>query len=103
MLPNGCQGPPSGPKGKNDTPKKPKLQKENRCNRHRANHSIDTTLKQRCVENDLGPAECAERSAAPPGDGVLDLRPKWTKILNSIQLEPAPSGSPPAMRIPLAE
>ena len=32
-----------------------------------ASSSTDTTLKQYCVENDLGPAECAELSAAPPG------------------------------------
>ena len=45
-----------------DTPKEPKLKIENRCNRHRHNDSIDATLKQHYVENDLGPAECAERS-----------------------------------------
>ena len=45
----------------NDTPKEPKLKIENRCNRHRHSDSIDATLKQHYVENDLGPAECAER------------------------------------------
>ena len=44
-----------------DTPKEPKLKIENRCNRHRHSDSIDATLKQHYVENDLGPAECAER------------------------------------------
>ena len=31
------------------------------ANRHRASDSTDPTLKQHCVKNDLGPAECAER------------------------------------------
>ena len=44
-----------------DTPKKPKLKTENRCNRYRDSSSNDATSKQQCVENDLGPAECAER------------------------------------------
>ena len=44
-----------------DTPKEPKLKIENRCNRHRDSDSIDATLKQHCVDNELGPAECAER------------------------------------------
>ena len=44
-----------------DTPKEPKLKIENRCNRHRHSDSTDATLKQHYVENDLGPAECAER------------------------------------------
>ena len=51
----------------NDTPKKPKLKMENRCKRHRDSDSTDATLKQHCVDNDLSLAECAERSAAPPG------------------------------------
>ena len=45
----------------NDTPKEPKLKIENRCNRHRRSDSTDATIKQHYVENDLGPAECAER------------------------------------------
>ena len=45
----------------NDTPKEPKLKIENRCNRHRHSDSTDATFKQHYVENDLGPAECAER------------------------------------------
>ena len=44
-----------------DTPKEPKLKIENRCNRHRHSDFTNTTLKQHYVENDLGPAECAER------------------------------------------
>ena len=54
------------------TPKKPKIQIENRRKRHRDSDSTDATLKQDYVENDLGPAECAERSRRPTGDGVLD-------------------------------
>ena len=34
---------------------------ENRSKRHRDSDSTDATLKQYCVENDLSPAECAER------------------------------------------
>ena len=34
---------------------------ENRRKRHRDCDSTDATLKQHYVENDLGPAECAER------------------------------------------
>ena len=44
-----------------DTPKKPKLQMENRCKRHRDSDFTDATLEQHCVDNGLGPAECAER------------------------------------------
>mgnify|MGYP001233387209 CR=1 FL=1 len=70
MTPKGIQGTPSGPTNaskrhakstQNDTPKKPKLQMENRCKRHRHSDSTDANLKQHCVDNDLGPAECAER------------------------------------------
>ena len=43
------------------TRNKPKIQIENRRKRHRDSDSTDATLKQDYVENDLGPAECAER------------------------------------------
>ena len=57
-----------------DTPKEPKLKIENRCNRHRHSDSTDATLKQHYVENDLGPAECAERfNNSPAQPNLTDL------------------------------
>ena len=44
-----------------DTPKEPKLKMENRCKSHRDRDSTNATLNQQCVDNDLSPAECAER------------------------------------------
>ena len=46
---------------KNDHPKEPQLKKGNRSNNQCASTTTDTTLKQHCIGNDLGPAECAER------------------------------------------
>ena len=48
-------------KHQKDTPKEPKLKMENRCKSHRDSDSTNATLKQQCVDNDLSPAECAER------------------------------------------
>ena len=42
-------------------PQVPTLEKKNRCDRQRASSFTDATFKQHCFENDLGPAECAER------------------------------------------
>ena len=62
-------------KHQKDTPKEPKLKMENRCKSHRDSDSTNATLKQHCVDNDLSPAECAERLNPPPprrGWSVLD-------------------------------
>ena len=54
--------PPNAPKRHlKRHPKVPTLEKKNRCDRQRASSFTDATFKQHCFENDLGPAECAER------------------------------------------
>ena len=85
--PQDPQRPPKGTQksSQNDTPKKPKFKMENRCKRHRDSDSTDATLKQHYVENDLGPAECAERlnkqlNEQPSNSGWGTMQP--TKILN---------------------
>ena len=67
------------------------------------------TTPQPHKPNQLGPAECAKRSAAPPGHGVLDqalqffFPASFSQVLiskpvlsSSFQFLPPPKGSPPA-------